>query len=183
VGIDWSVVATIASPVVTLFVGFFLNHIFEKKPKLVGFLGHVSGIRLNNENQPIFVNTHSVILRNTGRRVAKNVRVGHNVLPAFQVYPDINYTVIDLPSGGKEIIFPALIPKKQITISYLYFQPLTWDNINTHLEYDEGLVRVVKVLPTVQLPKWLNVLLFMVLCYGVIGIFYTLYEVMKAVII
>lgn len=174
--IDWNIVATIASPIVALFIGAFLNHLLENRAKVVSYLGHVSGIRLKSEHH---VNTHSVVLRNAGRKTANNVRLGHNILPDFQIFPDIEYTVRDLPGGAKEILIPTLVPKKQITISYLYFPPLTWDQINTHLESDEGPVKVLNVLPTIQFPKWLITVLWILIGYGVIGVLYTIYELIR----
>lgn len=119
------------------------------------------------------------MIRNTGRKKANNVRFGHNVLPAYQVYPDTSYEERELPGGQKEIVFSELIPKKQVTVSYLYFPPLTWDQVNTHIESDDGPVKVLNVLPTVQLPKWLRVILWTLIGYGVIGLLYTIYELLR----
>lgn len=175
--IEWSIVATIASPVIALFVGAFLNRAVESRPRVVAYLGHVSGINLSRASPPVHVNTHSVVIRNAGRKKAKNVRIGHNVLPDFQVYPDIAYEEKELPGGGKEIIFPQLVPKEQVTVTYLYFPPLTWQQVNTYLESEEGPLKVLNVLPTVQLPKWLIVILWLLIAYGAIGVLYTIYTV------
>lgn len=178
--IDWNVVATIASPIIALFVGAALNRAIESRPRVVSYLGHVSGIRLTRGDQPMQVNTHSVVFRNAGGKTANNVRLGHAILPDFQVFPDIEYTVVDLPGGGKEIRFPKLVPKKQFTITYLYFPPLTWDQVHTHVESDEGHVKVLNVLPTVQLSKWMIATLWILVGYGVIGLMYTVYTLIKA---
>lgn len=175
---DWNILETVASPTIVFLIGVFITHVFENRPKVVCYLGHVSGIRLNRD-QPLQVNTHSIVLRNAGRKVANNIRLGHNTLPGFQVFPDIEYEEKNLPGGGKEIIILKLVPKKQVTISYLYFPPLTWNQINTHLESDEGPIKVLNVLPTAQLPRlWIAVLWFL-LIYGAIGLLYTAYEVFK----
>lgn len=178
--IDWNVVATIASPIIALAIGAALNRAIESRPRVVSYLGHVSGIRLTRGDQPMQVNTHSVVLRNAGRKTANNVRLGHAVLPDFQVFPDVEYRIIDLPGGGKEIHFPRLVPKKQVTITYLYFPPLTWGQVNTHVESDEGPVKVLNVLPTVQLPKFMIAILWMLVGYGVIGLVYTIYVVARS---
>ena len=177
--IDWNVVATIASPIIALFVGAALNHAIECRPKVVSYLGHVSGIRLSRGEQPMQVNTHSVVFRNSGRKTANNIRLGHNELPDFQVFPDIEYTVADLPGGGKEIRIPKLVPKKQVTITYLYFPPLTWDQVHTHVESDDGPVKILNVLPKVQPPKWLIAILWLLVGYGVIGLLYSAYVLLK----
>ena len=176
--VDWNVVATIASPIIALFIGAALNRAIENRPRVVCYLDHVSGISIQGA-QPLQVNSHSVVLRNAGRKTAMNIRLGHAVLPAFQIYPDIDYTVVNLPGGGREIRIPNLVPKKQVTITYLYFPPLTWERVNTHLESDDGPVKVLNVLPTVQLPKWLTVVLWVLIGYGTIGLAYTLYALYK----
>ena len=148
----------------------------ERRPRVVSYLGHVSGVRLSRDEGPLVVNTHSVVLRNAGRKTAKNVRLGHQVLPDFQVFPDIEYSVHDLPGGQKEIVIPSLIPKKEVTVTYLYFPPLTWEQINTHLETDDGPVKVIRVLPTIQFPRWVYAILWALIIYGFIALVYTLWE-------
>ncbi len=179
--IDWNVIATIASPIIALFIGAGLNRLIESRPKLVSYLGHVSGIHLkgNEEQKELQVNTHSVVLRNAGRKTGTNIRLGHITLPDFQIFPDIDYSIRQLPGGEYEIVIPKLVPKKQITITYLYFPPLTWDRINTHLESDNGSIKVLNVLPTVQLSKWSLRAFWLVLGYGVIAILYSCYELIK----
>lgn len=44
--IDWQIVATIASPIIALFIGALLDRAIEERPRVVAYLGHVSGIRL-----------------------------------------------------------------------------------------------------------------------------------------
>ena len=67
--IAWNVVAIIAAPLIALFVGAVLNRAIESRPRLVTYLGHVSAHRLKREdNTPYDIFTHSVVLRNSGRR-------------------------------------------------------------------------------------------------------------------
>jgi len=173
--IDWAVVATIAAPIIALFVGAALNKAIQERPKVICYLGHVSGITLANQQPPLHVNSHSIVLRNAGRQAATNVRLGHAVLPNFQIYPDIDYTVSNLPGGESEIRIPSLVPQKQITITYLYFPPLTWGQVNTHLESDHGPVRVLQVLPTVQHPRWVRNIVAALIIYGAIALLYSIY--------
>jgi hypothetical protein len=106
--IDWNVVATIAAPIVALVIGALLNHLLESRPKVSVYLAHASAFRVNRPGQAsVDIHTHSVVLTNSGRRVATNVRLGHNQLPDFQVFPDIEYHVVTLPGGGQEIQFSA----------------------------------------------------------------------------
>lgn len=160
--IDWELAATIGVPIITLFLGAIFNHFAERRPKLVSHLGFISSHKLEDHADGTpgpRVNTHSVIVRNTGREAAENVRLGHNFLPRINVYPDVDYEIHELPGGGKEIVFPKLVPKKEVSITYLYFAPDTWDGVNTHIESDSGPAKVVTALLQVQPPNWyLNIL-------------------------
>ena len=63
--IQWSIVATIAAPIIALFVGAALNRAVERRPRLVTYLGHVSAHRVEGEGgAPFDVFTHSVVLKN-----------------------------------------------------------------------------------------------------------------------
>lgn len=180
--IDWNLVAAVGMPILTLFLGALINHLLESRPKLISYLGFISAHRLEPrpEGNPVaIVNTHSVVIRNTGRRAATNVRLGHNFLPNVNVYPDVAYEVKDLPGGGKEIVFPTLVPKKEISINYLYFAPETWQHVNTHIESDEGPAKVVNVLLQPQAKPWLLRTIWAFIVIGVIACGYILFEAIR----
>ena len=122
--IDWQVVAAIAAPIVALFFGVWVNRRFESRPILVSYYGHVSAFTHHPaQGQPINVHTHAIVLRNAGRRTATNVRIGHNVLPDFNIWPQLNYSVGSLPGGGQEIIIPTLVPVKSRRLIPLFPAP------------------------------------------------------------
>jgi len=173
--IDWDLVVKLAGPVIGALAGAGAKHLFDSRPKVVAFLGHASGIHLKRDEGDFQVGTHSVVLRNAGNKTAKNIRIGHTVLPDFQVFPDIQYSVETLPGGHKEIRFDQLIPKKQITITYLYFAPLTWEQVNTHLETEDGPIKVLNVLPTIQLSKSVVSLLWALIGIGLVTLLYLLF--------
>ncbi len=171
--IDWDIAATIASPIIALFVGAFLNRAVESRPRLVTYLGHVGVHNLTQtDGTPMHVFTHSVVLRNSGRRPATNVRIAHPYLPDFHVLPDIEYEINDLPGGGREIAFPTLVPNEEVSISYLYFPPVAWNQINGPIKSDEGLAKVLEVLPTQQYPMWFNRLAAGLMLVGLIAVGY-----------
>ncbi len=173
--VDWDLVAKITGPIVGAIVGAVIKHLLDSRARVVAFLGHVAGIQLQREGGPLSVGSHSVVLRNAGNKAAQNVRIGHKVLPDFQVFPDTPYSVETLPSGSKEIRFAQLVPKKQITITYLYFPPLTWEQVNTHLETDDGPIKVLNVLPTVQPSKSVVSLFWALVGIGIITVIYLLF--------
>jgi hypothetical protein len=82
----------------------------------------------------------------------------------------INYQ--SLPNGGKEIIFPILVPNEQITISYLYFGTTTYTVINTYVTSDEGLAKIIDVIPAPNLAQWQKVLFYILLFVGLSTIIY-----------
>lgn len=174
--IDWNVVATIAAPVIALFVGVWVNRRFENRPILVSYFGHFSAFRYTLENdQPIQVNTHSVVLRNAGRQSATNVRLHHITLPQFNIWPAIVHNVEDLPDGSKDIVIPTLVPGEEITVSYLYFPPLRPETVNAGIKSDQGFANQIPVLLQRQYPPWLNRLIVTLLIVGIVAVFYVAY--------
>jgi hypothetical protein len=153
VSIDWSLIVDIGAPIIALFVGAALDRVLERRPRLLAYYGHVSSFTLTGPPATV-VNTHTVVIVNTGRKSASNIRVGHVFLPSVQVMPSVQFTTAALPSGGHEIVFPQLVPGEQVTLSYLYFPPITWNLVNSYVKSDEGMATVITVLPSRQLPKW-----------------------------
>ena len=173
--IDWDLIVRIGVPIVCLFIGALLDRWLENKPKITTYFGHVAALTARPQGMaPFQVHTHSVVIRNAGRKAATNLRLGHTVLPDFNVYPQTNYQVENLPDGGKEIVFPTFAPKQEVIVSYLYFPPMIATQINTHLRSDEGPARMITMLLTPQLPKWkLRTLLYLI----IMGIISTIYVI------
>ncbi|MEE9129671.1 MAG: hypothetical protein V3T84_06600 [Phycisphaerales bacterium] len=171
--IDWNIAAPIVSPIIALVIAAILNHLFARRPRLIAYYGHVAAFTAwsGTENE-VILHTHEIVVRNAGRRPAKNVRLGHAELPQFQVNPAVAYSVQDLPGGGQEILFPLLVPGEQITVSYLYFPPTIYSQINTSLKSDEGFGKVLNVLLTIQYPTWFNHTVLMLIALGIGSLFY-----------
>ncbi|QBC45230.1 hypothetical protein [Iodobacter fluviatilis] len=151
--IDFEAFAKLLAPVLTLLVGAVVKHFTEGRAKVISFIGHVSSFTIQDA-QKTQVYTHSVIVRNAGRRPATNVRLGHHALPPnVRVEPQVQYSIERNPDGAAEIVFPTLVPKEQVTISYLYYPPLTWNQVNAYAKSDEGFAKVISVIPMVQPPR------------------------------
>lgn len=175
--VDWNAVATIASPVVGLVAGVFINRWFENRPKLIAYYGHIGSHVCRPEGQPQFpVHTHHVVLRNAGRLPATNVRLMHAEFPDVNVFPPVQYTVEHTPGGSTDMVLPRLVPGEQITVSYLYFPPTTVNEINRGIKSDHGWASAIPVLLQRQLPKWLQRTLLVLTVIGVIVIIYLLYQ-------
>lgn len=179
--IDWTAVATIAGPIIALFVGVWVNRRFESRPVLISYFGHVAAfVHKPGSGQPIHVFTHSVVLRNAGRRSATNVRLHHAVLPDFNVWPPLVYRVEELPDGSKDIVIPNLVPGEEITVSYLYFPPVTVAQVNAGIKCDQGFAHAIPVLLQRQYPRWLNLTATLLMLVGLISVVYLLYRAVVA---
>jgi hypothetical protein len=179
---DWLIVSGLALWIAPFFARPFFDRLFEKRSKLVAYLLNATSVSVNPPNgSRVLVNLHSVVIRNNGRKPALNVRLGHNMLrevdalPDFSIFPNIQYSIEPLPSGGREIVFPILVPGEQVTIQYLYFAPILWHEINTHIKCNDGNASILTVLPTPQLstPKLIVVKVFFYI--GVIVSIYLLF--------
>lgn len=171
--IDWRAVATIAAPIIALFVGVWVNRRFESRPHLISYFSHVSAFRTTPaESDPLFVNTHSVVLRNAGRRRATNVRFRHTALPDFNIWPAVQHYVDDLPGGFREIVIPVVVPGEEITISYLYFPPLTYAQVNAGIKSDEGFAHQIPVLLQRQYGRLFNTTVGALMLVGFVSLAY-----------
>ena len=178
--VNWLEVATIAAPIIVVFLGVWATRRFENRPILLSHFGHVSGITIAGPEGPIAINHHSVVIRNTGRRPATYVRLTHHLLPDFNVWPSVQYSIEDLPQGGKDIVIPVLTPGEQLTISYLYFGPTTVSDINAGVKCDQGIATPIPMLLQRQYPKWWNLLVGAIFLVGLIGSVYLIYEGLTA---
>lgn len=177
--IDWTIVSQIAGPIAAVFVGAAISKYWNEREKLIAYYGHIASHAFNSvvEGREVtHINTHSVVIRNNGNKTATNVRISHNALPDFKIYPDTDYTVKDLPSGGKELLIPRIIPKREYTISYLYFDPVTYNQISSVIESDTGPAKIVNVRLQQIFPSWVNFLLVSSMLLGVIAFVYMLFE-------
>ena len=175
--IDWILVANIAGPVIALLVGVWVNRRFESRPTLISYFGHVSSFRHTPPGgAPLVVHTHSVVLRNAGRRPATNVRLSHDILPDFNIWPPLVHRTEDLSAGGRDIVIPTLVPGEEITISYVYFPPMTVAQVNAGIKCDQGIAQTIPVLLQRQYPRWFSAVVGVLLLLGLILGFYLLYQ-------
>jgi len=180
--IDWIIVAQIAGPIIAIFVGAVISRYLSERPRLIAYYGHVASHAFNSvvEGEKVtHINTHAVVIRNNGNKTATNIRISHNVLPDFKIYPETEYQINDLPSGGKELVIPRITPKREYTISYLYFPPVTYDQISSFIDSDTGAAKIVNVRLQQIFPKWVNFLVGSSMLLGLIAFLYIVYEIVR----
>lgn len=180
--LDWNVLSNIASPIIALGVGVWINRKFEDRARLIAFYGHIAAFKLRDESHTSDVFTHSVVIRNTGRRAANNVLVSHRVLPVnFTVFPPAEHRVVQHPDGGADLVFPILVPNEQIIISYLYFPPIIYNQVTAEVRSNEGFAKILNVLPTVPPAPWFRYARTAFASAGVIAVVYLSYVVYLAI--
>jgi hypothetical protein len=180
--IDWNIVAQITAPIVAVFVTAIVSRYWSERPKLIAYYGHVASHALNSVvdgKEVTHINTHAVVIRNNGNKTATNVRISHNVLPDFKIYPETEYQINELPSGGKELVIPRITPKREYTISYLYFPPVTYNQISSFIDSDTGAAKIVNVHLQQIFPRWVNALVGSSMLLGFIAFLYIVYEAVK----
>ncbi|MEJ1382019.1 MAG: hypothetical protein RPT95_13815 [Candidatus Sedimenticola sp. (ex Thyasira tokunagai)] len=180
--IDWIIVSQIAGPIIAVFVGAAISRYLSERERLIAYYGHVASHTLNSviEGEEVKqINTHAVVVRNNGNKTAKNVRITHNVLPNIKIYPDTDYQVNDLPSGGKELVIPQITPKREYTISYLYFPPVTYNQISSVIESDAGPAKIVNVRLQQIFPRWVYFLVGSSMLLGLIAFIYIVFELVR----
>ena len=177
---DWNLVSTIAVPFLCLFFGAFVNRKLERRPVIVSFFGHASSFSIkSDEGNVLGVNTHTVVIRNVGKRSAVNLRMTHAILPNINVFPQIPYHSESLPGGAVDLVFPTIVPGQQITVSYLYLAPLLVTGVNMGIKHDDGFGKVISVILQRQFPLWL---LRVTKWSAIIGAVTVLYGLVKACI-
>lgn len=118
-----------------------------------------------------FVNTFNMVVNNLGRLSTRNVRIGHRFLPKFYNCFPTNPKI-----EGNEMIFPMLISKEQITISYLDFQPLD-PNIILYIKSDERFANKINVAPTRIPPNWQRIIMWILLFFGSWAFLYVMIKI------
>lgn len=164
----------------TFLIGILLNRFFESRPRLITYYGHIAAgkVRINSDSPQIDIFTHSIMIRNIGRKPALNLKVGHRIQSIgnmVAVHPPIEYSISSIQGSGEEIRFERLLPKQLITITYVYSPPLDFRQINTYVQSDESEAKLVPVLLNRQWPKWLSFIALLPLFVGSIVILYFAY--------
>ena len=176
--INWDIVVALAAPVIALFAGIWINRHFGDAAKLISYYGHVATFRYTPPGgEMVLINTHAVVIRNAGRKAAMNVRLSHHSLPDFNIWPPVQHHTQPLPTGGTDIVIPTLVPGELITVSYLYFAPMTAAQINAGIKCDQGIAQAIPVILQRQWPTWWNALAASLFIVGFIAVVYVFYEV------
>jgi len=157
---------------ITFLIGIFLTRLFENKPTLITYYSHIAAGKIWVETTKSYLDifTHSIVIRNTGRTVLTNIKVGHaiKITNMIAVYPKFDYQIKSIKDSGEEIVFERLLSKQMITINYVYTTPLSYNQINTYVQSDECIAHQVNVLLNRQWPKWFQIITWVLVALGFI---------------
>jgi hypothetical protein len=95
----------------------------------------------------------------------------------------VPHTVETLPDNTQDIAIPTLIPREQLTISYLYAPTLTFDQVNQGVKCDQGFARVFPVVVQRQRPRWFLIIGQVILLVGVGSVAYLVYRVARCAVL
>lgn len=123
--------------------------------------------------QPVPVRSHSLVIGNIGKAPANNVRVMHGILPhTYTIYPPINHH-----RDNNEITIASLAPGEFVSITYLYFPPLLWSQIDLLVKCDECLSVPANMQHVYILPGWLKAVLYFFLFVGAVTTVYFVIDI------
>lgn len=190
--IDFDAVIKLLSPLLVALIGGMVKRYTEAKPKLITYLVHSVAHPLpgavpdpaDAQGHGVrSVHTHTIVVMNTGKKTAHNVRIDHAIFPgSYVVNPPVNHTVTHGQGDSAEILIPTLVPKEQISVSYLYFPPLTWNQIVGWVKCDEGMAKAIQVIPSTPPPKPLQWFLWTMVFVGASTIVYWLLKALPYVL-
>lgn len=151
----------VATPLFAVFLGALLSRYYDRRPKVLTWILHAGQVNLKNQDgDKHSVRTHVLVLRNAGKKPAENVRISHNNLPQFSVFPTIEHEIIRDDEGtGGIIVIPRMLPNETINVNYLYFPPVHVGEIHAGIRHDEGFATEVRIAPNRQYPTWVTALL------------------------
>lgn len=154
--------AKLLAPIVSALLIAGFKWYTEGRPRVISYLVQSWGVRIpdSSDGTPgAVVHSHTIAVANTGRKPATAVRVTHGIkqtLPALAIHPPIQYTIETNPEGYLQIVFPVLVPKQQITISYLYFPPLLYSQVLGTVLSNEGMARILDVVPMARPSRFVS---------------------------
>ena len=170
----------VVSVVITAIIDFAIKNIFEKRAKLVCYYDHVGSHTIKGDSKDICLNTHVLAIVNQGKLVAEGIKVNHYKIPESLDFPDIDvrpsidYKLVELTDGTKELRVPKLVKGEKITISYIYTNALMATNIDSGVKFDGGYAKFIPVMPTRVYPKWVRAVLFVLIWLGAFTLIYWL---------
>lgn len=171
---DYMSVVTVVAPIVAAVGGYFGKRALDLKPRVVAFMASANSVVMGKgTDTETTIHSHVLIIRNDGGLAARDVRITHDIFPpGLSVYPGIEYRAFENPQGQTELQFPLLAPGQQVSVSYMYFPPLIWPQINCDVYSENGRAERVTLLPKPKPARWIVSLRYVLMFTGAWALIY-----------
>jgi hypothetical protein len=197
---DHELISRLGSLISAMVLWYFKKKL-EARAKVVFYIEHATTHRMPpNGNAAAFViNTHTVVVKNVGKKAATNVRISHNNLPSwkptpanttyrevwgsFNVYPPLGYSVCEHATGGPDLLIPILGPGVQTTISYCYGPELNAINVTGLICSDEGIAASLNGIPMPKPSRAIVAAVWVMSAVGVVTVSYGLLRLLLPIVL
>ncbi|MDB5478930.1 MAG: hypothetical protein JWM96_1425 [Alphaproteobacteria bacterium] len=172
---------SMTTQVVTIVVGLiggYLAQFIQPKSKLIIWSPHnfVFNVRQENESS-ITLQTNSITLQNVGRLSAEGIEIIYKKRPDFfELYPSREYSEFINSNGEHVIKIDSLGSKEWVVIQLLsYINPPFLSNVR----WKNGQAKVVQIQPQIIYPRWLLMILNILVLIGIVSVLYLLGHLFK----
>lgn len=163
----------IVSFVVTLALAFVQQRLLIPRVKLRWAKPHKFSFVIAPQapgQQTGLVHTETLLIGNFGRVPATNIEIFHVARPPnFQVWPHIAYEEGKNPDGTHIIRVKTLAPKEVFQVEIIGPDPLP---MLTRVRSDAGEAKAANIAPQAVAPRWLIVLLILLIFAGAAWVVY-----------
>jgi hypothetical protein len=97
-----------------------------------------------------------------------------NLPPNITIFPRVHHVIERNADNSGDIVVKTLVPKEQITVSYLYYPPLFVDGVNSFVKSEECLAKSVSAIPMEQPTKPALFAVWLLMFIGASTLFYWL---------
>jgi hypothetical protein len=166
----------------TLVTGYLLFRLTLRQARVTYFSTIPAACMITNPvtGEPFWVWMYQLTIQNTGKAVARNLRVAHHFMPRhWQVIQSIVHQLEQVNGQNRIIKFDALEPGMFVTISYIDFDYTAISTAHDHVRFEEGIVKPVPVQLQRVFPKYVQMIIFTLLMLGL----YTLASMALAIIV
>jgi len=162
----------LSTAIIPPIISFLLFRFASSRPKLIPYVGYISDFTLDDGDLKVY--TNGIVIKNTGSKPALNVKIGYYFLPDhIKMHPPIDYKTNRTKNRTEEIQIDRILPGAEINISYLYFQPVAYNEIHAYVQSDDECPEIINKIPdSFQPPKSVIYVRRILMFIGFTTIFY-----------
>jgi hypothetical protein len=152
-------------------VSYVLYRLTNTRSDLIYYTSHVQYVTIppqQGQQQLPPIGTFTLFVWNSGNAPAKDVQIGYYWLPANNVYPNVQRQTVALPGPGtgQVMTFGSVPPKTVLSISHLFYNVFTVEQIISYVNWEQGTAKRIPVMLQRIWPKWYQRILWVLLIAG-----------------